>query len=362
MCISRMLTPGAVGPERPVVIFSERLGSITAHERRIEAEAGAELRRASLWSADEILANAAQADALLVGAVEPLTGAVLERLPRCQLIVRRGVGYDNVDVAAATELGIAVAYVPDASVEEVSDHALALLLALERKVLPLDRFIKGGAWVRGSDAIAAQRRGVRRLCTLTLGVVGFGRIGRALARKARPIFAERLVSDPYVTPEAAAEHGATLVPFEALVERADLVSVHAPLTPETTHLFNADVLARMKPSSYLVNTARGPLVDEAALVEALRSGRLAGAALDVTEREPLGPESPLFGLDNLILTGHSAALSESASEDLARRSVEAVIRGLRGQRPPALVNPEVLDQPRCRLRLSDASQQSAREE
>ena len=340
--------------DRPVVVFSERLGPITEHERRVESEAGAELRRVSLWSPEEIRANAADADVLIVGAVEPFTAASLRELPRCRLVVRRGVGYDNVDVAAATELGIPVAYVPDASVEEVSDHALALLLALARRLGPLDSAVKGGQWSRDAGAVLARRKGIRRLKDLTLGIVGLGRIGQALARKARPLFREVLASDPYLAPERAAEHGASLVPFDTLLERADLISLHSPLTPETTHLFSEQTLARMKRGSYLVNAARGPLVDEAALARALQAGHLAGAGLDVTEREPIEPDSPLLSMEQVILTAHSGAASESAGDELRRRSVEAAIRGLRHERPAALANPEVLERPGCRLRVAAA--------
>lgn len=306
----------------------------------------------SLWSAAEVRANASEADAILVGAVEPMDAAALAELARCRILVRRGVGVDNVDVAAATDLGLPVAYVPDASVEEVSDHALALLLALERRVSALDRAVRQGAWTRDATTLAPHRRGMRRLSTLTLGIAGIGRIGAALARKARPIFGALLAYDPYATEHAAAAVGAALVPFDDLLARADAISIHAPHTPETHHLFDERAFARMRAGAYLVNTSRGGLVDEAALAAALGAGRLAGAGLDVTEQEPLAPDSPLLRMESVLFTAHSAAMSESADLDLRRRAVEAAVAALQGRRPAALANPEVLSRPNCRLALA----------
>jgi D-3-phosphoglycerate dehydrogenase len=339
--------------DRVVIGFSERLLPVTAEERRIEAEPNAELRVVPLWSEDEIRRNAADVDILVVGAAEPLTGGVLADLPRCRLIVRRGVGVDNVDVAAATELGIVVAYTPDASIEEVSDHALALLLALERRVVALDRAIHGGAWQRGSTALADIRSPTRRLGSLTLGVVGLGKIGRTLARKAAPLVGRVVGTDPYVAEADARAAGIEPLPFEQLLAVADLISIHAPATPETEGMFDAEAFARMRPTTMVVNTARGGLIDEAALIEALFQGRIAGAALDVTDAEPLPDEHPLLAAPNVILTGHSAASSTAASGELRRRSVDAALAVFRGEVPAALVDPGVLHRPNCRIHLPD---------
>lgn len=303
----------------------------------------------SLWTAADVRANAADADAVLVGAVELMDGPALAELKRCRILVRRGVGVDNVDIAAATALGLAVAFVPDASVEEVSDHALALLLALERKITQLDAAVRRGAWGKDGSTLVGVRRGIRRLRTLTLGITGIGRIGQALARKARPIFGTVIAFDPYAKPGVADALGVALVSFDGLLARADLISIHTPLTAETRHLFDAAALARMKAGSYLVNTARGPLVDEKALVAALRDGPLAGAGVDVTEQEPLPADSALLGLENVLITAHSAATSESADDELRTRAVDAVVLALQGRRPAALANPEVLSAANCRL-------------
>jgi D-3-phosphoglycerate dehydrogenase / 2-oxoglutarate reductase len=331
----------------PIVIVSERLGPIGDEERRIAA-AGADLRSAPLWSLDEIRANGTGARILLLGAVEPFDATALESLDALQVVVRRGIGTDNVDVDAATRLGILVANVPDASVDEVSDHALALLLAIERRIVPLDRAVHGGVWQRDPRGIAAVRTGIRRLSELTLGVVGFGRIGRALARKAGPIYRQIVVSDPVLTEDAAVAAGVSLVPLDDLVASADHISLHAPLIPATRHLLDDAALARLRPGAVFVNTSRGGLVDEAAVVRAFEAGTLRAAGLDVTESEPIPPGDPLLAVDGLVLTAHSAASSETAGRELGRRSVDAVVDVLGGHLPASVVNPEVLTSPALR--------------
>src|SRR5690242_4440733 len=178
------------------VAYSDRLGELTVHEHRLESELGATVTRVPLWTRADIESHALDADALIVGAVEPLDRDALSALTRCKVVARRGVGLNNIDVEAATDLGIPVAYVPAASVHEVSDHALALILALEREVAVLDRIVKAGRWVKGGNDVPQARQAIRRLSELTLGVVGYGRIGRELARKAAPSFRTVLVQDP----------------------------------------------------------------------------------------------------------------------------------------------------------------------
>lgn len=326
----------------PVVVVSERLGAIGPEERRVEA-AGATLRAAPLWTHEEIATSGAGASIIILGAVEPFDAAALASLPDLHVIVRRGVGYDNVDVEAASRLGIVVAYVPDASVEEVSDHALTLLLAIERRILPLDRAVHAGIWKKDAEGIATVRAGIRRMSELTLGIVGFGRIGRALARKARPIYGQMLVADPFVIDTDAVAAGATLVPVQELLGGADHVSLHAPLMPTTRHLIDDAAIARLRPGAIIVNTSRGRLVDEAAVVRAVRERRLVAAGLDVTEHEPLAADDPLLTVDGIVLTAHSAASSETAGAELARRSVDAAVDVLSGRRPAAVVDPAVFE-------------------
>lgn len=261
-----------------VVVISERLGPLTDQDRRTES-AGAQLRSAPLWSADEISRNAAGAAVVVIGAVEPFDALVLESLPDLAAVVRRGVGYDNVDVDAASRLGIAVANVPDASVEEVSDHALSMLLSIERAVPWLDSAVRAGAWTTDPSGIQAIRSRSRRLSSLAAGVVGLGRIGQALVRKARGVYGEILASDPAVSVEAGSALGVAIVPLQELLRQADHITLHAPLIPGTHHMVNAQTLAEMRTGAVLVNTSRGGLVDPDALVDAVHNGHLAGAGL-----------------------------------------------------------------------------------
>jgi D-3-phosphoglycerate dehydrogenase / 2-oxoglutarate reductase len=331
----------------PVVLLSERLGPVTEVESRLEG-LGALVRAAPLWSRDEIRRHGEYARIIILGAVEPFGADALAELANVHAIVRRGVGTDNVDLDAATGLGIIVANVPDASVEEVSDHALALLVAIERQLAPLDAGVRAGLWARDPRAIQAVRAPIRRLATLTLGVVGFGKIGRALVRKAANLYDRVIVHDPAV--QAAPDVDVTSLPD--LLAQADHVSIHAPLTDQTRHLIDAAALGRMRPGAVLVNTSRGGLVDEDALLQAVSDGSIRGAGLDVTEAEPLPPTSPLLKEPRILLTAHSAASSDAANVELARRSVDAAAAILQGLVPDSVANAEVLDHPALRAALS----------
>ena len=334
-----------------LVLLSQRLGAITPVEERLR-DVGAEIRGAPLWSLQEIREHALDARVIILGAVEPFDATALEALPALVAIVRRGVGTDNVDLEAATRLGIVVANVPDASVEEVSDHALAMLLGLERQLPPLDRAVRIGLWARDPGEIKAIRAPIRRLSALTLGIIGFGRIGQALARKASPSYRRILASDPVIDSAAAQAAGAELVPLEELFSSADHLSVHAPLTEATRHLVDAGALALMKPDAIVVNTARGGLIEEAAILAAIRSGRLRAAGLDVTEHEPIPAGDPLLGEPRVLLTAHSAASSVTAEDELIRRSVDAAAAILYGRWPDSVANPEVLSSPALRRPLT----------
>ncbi|HYI65791.1 MAG TPA: C-terminal binding protein [Candidatus Limnocylindrales bacterium] len=336
-----------------LVLLSQRLGAVTAAEERLR-ETGAEVRGAPLWSLAEIREHGAEARLIILGAVEPFDAAALESLPVLEAIVRRGVGTDNVDLEAATRLGIVVANVPDASVEEVSDHALALLLTIERQVVGLDHGVRSGVWSRDPSAIQALRRPIRRLQSLTLGVIGLGRIGRALVRKAEPIYGRVIGSDPFVK----AASGVSVVPFDELIATADHLSVHAPLTAETRDLIDGAAIGRMQPGSVLVNTSRGGLVDEAAVIDAVRRGHLLGAGLDVTAQEPLPPDAALLEDPRILLTAHSAASSSMADRDLVERSVDAAGAILSGRMPASIANPSVLGSSALRARSLAEVQQA----
>lgn len=330
------------------VAYSERLGQLTDNERRVESLPGVRIDRVPLWTEDDIRNHGAEATALVVGAVEPLDRAALSLLTECRVISRRGVGLNNIDVSTATDLGIPVAFVPAASVHEVSDHALALIFDLERRISSLDQLVKSGVWKKGDNRLPDARVGVRRLAGLTLGVIGFGRIGRELARKAAPSFGEVIAYDPLVAPESL-EDGIRAVTLGDLLDRSDVISLHAPLTPETAHIIDERALARVKPGTTIVNTSRGGLIDTDALVRALQDGRVGRAGLDVTEVEPLPSDSPLLTVENVLLTGHSAASSLDADAELRSTTIDAVIDVLQQGRPQFLANPEVLDRPNCRI-------------
>ena len=285
-----------------------------------------ELRMAKSAAADDILAVARDADAVLVTYAK-LPGELLKELKRCKVIGRFGLGVDNIDIPAAAQLGITVTYVPDYCLREVSDHAMALLLALARKIPFSDRLVQSGRWE--VPPIVP----LRRLEGQVLGLVGFGNIPRAFAPKAQAFGLKVITHDPYVSADVVKPLGVENTSFEDLLGRSDFVSVHAPLLPATRGLMNAAAFARTKKGAFLVNTARGPLVDEAALVAALDSGHLAGAALDVVTVEPLAKDSPLLGRDNVILTPHTAFYSVEALEELQTKCATDVARVLSGEAP-----------------------------
>jgi D-3-phosphoglycerate dehydrogenase len=285
-----------------------------------------ELRMAKSASAEDILAVAREADAILVTYAR-LPGDLLRQLTRCKAIGRFGLGVDNIDIPAAAELGITVTYVPDYCMHEVSDHAMALLLALARKIPLSNKLVQAGRWEM--PAVVP----IHRLAGRVLGLVGFGNIPRALAPKAKAFGLRVVTHDPYVSQQALAAAGVESLSFDRLLEISDFVSIHAPLMPATRGLFNAEVFGKMKTGALLINTARGPLVDEDALVSALESGRLGGAALDVVAVEPLPKDSRLIGRDNVVLTPHTAFYSLEALNELQTKCAADVARVLSGEKP-----------------------------
>jgi len=305
------------------------------------SQVDAQLVLARVWTEDDLIKNAGDADAVMAGTIEPYNRRVIEAMTKCRVISRLGVGYDNVDLEAATEQGMAVAYVPDASIIEVSDHAVALLLALSRKLIPVDRATKNGLWQVGKLEIFAMRMPMFRLSEQTIGVVGAGRIGSIFVRKARPFAGRVIVNDLYLSAEAVKKMGAEQVDFEYLLRESDFISVHAPATEETRLLFSLDEFKKMKPTACIINTARGEIIDEAALFTALSEGYIAGAGLDVTYPEPPNADNPLLKLENTIVSAHSAFYSGRSFMELRQRTLEAVVRALRGEWPRDLANPEV---------------------
>jgi D-3-phosphoglycerate dehydrogenase len=285
-----------------------------------------ELRIAKSPSADDVLAAAGDADAILVTYAK-LPGELLRQLRRCKAIGRFGLGVDNIDIPAAVELGITVTYVPDYCMQEVSDHAMALLLALARKIPQSNALVQAGRWEM--SAVVP----IHRLAGRVLGLVGFGNIPRTLAPKAKAFGLRVVAHDPYVAAHVLAAAGVEGVSFDRLLEISDFVSIHAPFLPATRGLFSAEVFRKMKQGACLINTARGPLVNEEALVSALESGQLGGAALDVVAVEPLPKDSRLIGRDNVILTPHTAFYSVEALNELQTKCAADVARVLSGEPP-----------------------------
>lgn len=323
----------STGPERAVLAAG--LGDAV---QVVEAPDGAESTLAAL---------AADCDAIMTCFAQ-VTPAVVRAAGRCRVISRYGVGVDNIAVDAATELGIPVTYVPDYCVDEVSDHVMALLLAWNRQIGFYDGIAKAGRW----EGVAAPHPLIR-LRGQTMGIVGFGRIGRAVADKARAFGLSILVSDPYLPADAALPDGATAAALDELLAGADYVTAHTPLNAATQGLIDARALSLMKPSAYLINCARGPIVDEEALYAALRDGVIAGAGLDVMESAAPPAGHPLFALDNVIVTPHVDFLSQQSVRELEVRTAQATVDVLQGRMPEFLVNPAVLPHSRVALRRAD---------
>jgi len=319
-----------------LVDYDDDLFAPQGWEGDMLAAAGARWMTGQYRRPEAIVEVARDADVVMIQSLRPLIGRpVIEQLERCRCIVRVGIGYDSVDVAAATERGMMVCNVPDYCVEEVADHALSLLLAGVRHIARQDRWVRAGRWDRTGA------KPTRRLRENVLGLVAFGRTARALAEKARGIVRTLLAFDPYVPQEVADAYGVKVVELDELLKRSDLVSVHAPLTEATCHLLGEREFNLMKPGVVLVNTSRGPVIDEAALARALREGPLGAAGLDVLEHEPPGPDCPLLGLDNVTITPHVAAYAEESVGDLYRGACQIAIDVIEGRWPPSVVNPEV---------------------
>ena len=330
-----------------------RLNAVTypveAVERDELARAGAELIEVEGQEPHAILAAAKDCDALLVVS-SSLPGSVIERLSRCRVIARLGAGTDKIDVAEATRRGIVVTNVPDFCLNEQAEHTLALLLAFARRLPFMFDAMRSFNWT------ARQHPGVHRIAGQTLGLIGFGASAQAVAQRAAPFGLQRLawVRNPAKYSDVAKQLDVQLVTLDQLLTASDFVSIHLPLCDETRHLLSAERLARLKPTAVLINTARGAIVDEAALVELLQQHKIAGAALDVFEEIdvfalPGTPSAhPLLGLDNVILTPHCAGSSVESSRDSKTRGTRSAADVLLGIRPQFVVNPDVI--PRCPLR------------
>lgn len=306
------------------------------------AEAGIEFAAYQLkfLPEEQVVEKCRDADIILVNMVK-MTESLLSKLPKCKLLIRHGIGYDNVDVAACTKLGIEFAYQPDYCVEDVAEHAIALIFACARKIVAsrkiLDDSSARGQWDFGGLFPFPRLNGK------TLGILGVGRIGSRVFRKLKTFGFRIIASDPYLSEKRIAELGLEFVPRETLFRESDFITIHTPLNQETKYIVNAETLNLMKPTAYLVNTSRGGMVDVNALADALRKGKLAGAALDVYEVEPPPVDFPLRDFSNVILTPHTAWASEEAGWEIRNSYLNDMLSFAKGGHARCVVNREILE-------------------
>jgi len=290
---------------------------------------------------EDVIAEAARHADIIMVVYAKITRKIIENAVRLKGIVRYGIGIDNIDIKAASERNVMVVNVPDYGIKSVADHTMALILTLVRKILAWDKYTRERKYSGRWTAPPMELIGIE-LADKMLGLIGFGKIGREVAKRARAFDMKILVYDPYIPKDIGIEWNVRLVELDELLKESDFVSIHCPLTKETYHLINEDKLRVMKKTAYLINTARGPIVDEKALYKALKERWIAGAALDVFEYEPLPSDSPLFELDNIIMTPHIAWFTEEALKRLEFTACEEAIRILKGETPRNLVNREIL--------------------
>lgn len=305
-------------------------------ERAVLSQINCQLLDYHCKTEDELIAVASDCDALIVQ-FAPVTRKVIENLKNCKLIIRYAIGVDIIDIPAATEHGIYVANVPDYGIDEVSNHTICLLLALIRKLPQSIETIKQHKWDLSLTKPMHRRIGER------LGFIGLGRIPSAVTKKLSGFDFEIVSYDPYIDKSYADELGVKLVSFDELIETSDFISIHCPLTDETRGMFDKEVFKKMKNTAMLINTARGPVIKENDLIEALMEKQIAAAALDVMEKEPIDYNSPLLSMENVILTPHIAWYTEESKKSLQTKVAEEVLRVLQGDVPKNLINKELLN-------------------
>jgi glyoxylate reductase len=299
-----------------------------------------EAAKVELWDR-ELPPTPEELDALLDGCdgaitllTDQIDGSVLDRHPGLRVISNFAVGYDNIDVPAATERGVLVCNTPEVLTNATADHTWALLLAAARRIPESIAYVRDGKWKTWGPLLLLGRE----VSGATIGIVGLGRIGKEVAKRARGFDMRVLAFDPFEDAAFAREHGMSYVPLEQLLAESDFVTLHVALTPDTQHLIGAVELDRMKPTAILVNASRGPVVDTDALIDALRNGSILGAALDVTDPEPLPADHPLVNMTNCIVVPHTASATVQTRDRMAELAARNLLAGLRGERPPAAVN------------------------
>jgi len=301
-----------------------------------QVSAAADVVTCESYDADEIARQAADADLILTCYTE-IPAQVINAAARLKGIVKYGVGTNNIDIETATRNKVMVANCPVYGSDTVADHAFALMISLARRIPELDRAMRDKAWVWPGQWFGLDLTGK------TLGLVGLGRIGRCMARRAQGFGMDLITVDPYVDPADVSDLDVTFTDLDYLLERSDFVSIHCVLTPETRRLLGRDQLQRMKETAFLIDVSRGAIVDEGALIQALKEGWIAGAGFDVFEHEPLAPDYPLLGMDNVILTPHLAWYTKEAFERVEKDTLNGVLDILAGRTPKFLKNVEVLE-------------------
>lgn len=310
------------------VVYTDNGFESIETEKNIIESAGAELTVAQCRSADEVIKTAREADGLLVQWA-PITEEVIKTLDSCTIIVRLGIGVDNVDIKAARARGIAVCNVPDYCVDEVADHTMAMALGLARRIPAMDRMVRDGKWSIIPDGP------VHRFNEMNFAALGFGRIARGVLERAKAFGFRLMAHDPFISADSMKEAGVTPMELDQLFKEADIISLHCQLNESTRHIVNSHRLGQMKSKAIIINTARGPLIDIIALADALQNNQIGGAGLDVFEKEPLQADHPILSSPNVVLTSHNAWYSEKSVPELQRKAAEEIVRGLRGE---ALMN------------------------
>lgn len=313
------------------VVVTDYEYSTFAPEKSVLDALGIELTLEQCKTEDDVIEKCKDADGL-INQYAPLSRRVIENLDKCKVISRYGIGYNTVDIDAATEKGIIVGNVADYCLDEVSDHAMALLLSCARKITLMNNAVKSGVW---DFKVAVP---VYRLRGRVLGLVGFGNIPQAVSKKAQAFGLQVIAYDPFVSAEVAINHNVKLVTLDELLEQSDFVSVHVPLNASTEGMIGEEQFNKMKKEAFIINTARGPIINEKALIQALQEGKIAGAGLDVLEVEPIAKDNPLLTMDNVIINPHSGFYSIEAEEELKRKAAQNVADVLSGYYPSYLVN------------------------
>lgn len=318
-----------------IVITDFAWNSLSEEKRKIEG-IDTNVIHTKANSRKELAEVCKDADGILLDTYTQMDRDVLEKLNECRIISSFGIGFNQIDLQAATENGIFVANVPDYCVDEVSTHALSLTLSLARKIPNYWKDIKNGKWSSPSSWFLESP--IHRLKNQKLGLVGFGKIAQELARKTRNLFRKVLTYDPYVDESLAKDHGVKLIGFEDLVSSSDFISLHAPLAEDTEDMMGMKEFKSMKRSGFLVNTARAGLINKKSLIKALQEKEIAGAALDVGWKEPMSNNDPLIDMENVVLTPHAAWYSEESSEELQDKSINNIVKVLQGEKPDYLLN------------------------